>query len=56
MHQIWCFYHNLHDFTLNCPTICVELKVAVEVAVVYEQKQPNMSDKRRYLYAYELTY
>ena len=31
-----------------------ELKVAVEVAVVYGQKRSNMSHKHRYLHAFEL--
>ena len=31
-----------------------ELKVEVEVAVVYWQKRSNMSHKRRYLHAFEL--
>ena len=33
-----------------------ELKVAVEVAVVYGQKRSNMSHKRRYLHAFELVH
>ena len=33
-----------------------ELKVAVEVAVVYGQKRSNMSHKRRYLNAFELVH
>ena len=33
-----------------------ELKVAVEVGVVYGQKRSNMSHKHRYLHAFELVY